>query len=73
LRTDYLNDPRGERTGYATAYGSETLGYVRYLTPTVCVRPEIRYEQAFAPGVSPYDNGTRKTQWTLAGDVIWKF
>ncbi len=73
FRTDYLNDPRGERTGYATSYGSLTLAYVHYLTPTVLVRPELRYEQAFADGVSPYDNGTRKTQWTLAADVIWKF
>jgi len=71
IRNDYLNDPRGFRTGFGTAYESWTVGYVRYLTPTIFVRPEVRYEHAY--GATPYDNGTRRDQWSIAADIIMKF
>jgi hypothetical protein len=73
LRTDYFNDPRGWRYGYNTAYTSHTLAYVRWLSPTTEFRPEVRYDHSYASGVTPFDNGTRKDQWTLAADIIFKF
>ncbi|MBS1717435.1 MAG: outer membrane beta-barrel protein [Armatimonadetes bacterium] len=71
IRNDYLNDPRGYRTGYKTAYSSHTLGYVRFLSPMITVRPELRYEHAY--GATPYDVGARRDQWTLAADIIIRF
>jgi len=71
IRNDFLNDPRGYRTGYATAYSSHTLGYSVLLTPLITFRPEIRYEHAY--GATPYDIGTRRDQWTLAADMIFRF
>lgn len=73
FRTDYLNDPYGQRTGFPTSYGSLTLGYIRNLTPLITVRPEIRYEKAFANGVTPYDNGTKSSQTTFNVDAIFHF
>ena len=73
FRTDFLNDPQGGRTGYATLYQSQTLGFVHYFNKFIMVRPEIRWETAYADGVTPYDNGTKKSQWTLAGDVLVHF
>jgi hypothetical protein len=71
IRNDYLNDPRGFRTGYGTAYTSHTLSYTRFLTPLITFRPEIRYEHAY--GATPYDGGRRNSQWSLAADLVVRF
>jgi hypothetical protein len=73
FRTDYLNDPRGERSGFPTAYGTLTLGVVHKFNPVFMIRPEIRTEKAFRPGVTPYDNGTKAYQSTFGLDAILNF
>ncbi len=73
LRNDFLNDPQAGRTGYATWYSSHTLGFVHYFNNYIRIRPEIRYERAYADGVTPYDNGTKKDQYTAAMDLIVRF
>lgn len=73
IRNDYLADPKGNRTGYATSYSSHTIGYVYYITPFIRIRPEVRFEHAYSGGVTPYDNGTRKNQSTAAMDLIVRF
>src|SRR5581483_8235424 len=57
FRTDWMNDPRGERSGFATSYGSLPLGATHRLSNVFMIRPEFRIEKAFRPGVTPYDNG----------------
>ncbi len=71
FRPDWLGDPEGWRTGYPNNYFSLTLGYAKNLSPTTIVRPEVRYE--WADKNDAYDNGTRKIQWTVAADIIFKF
>jgi hypothetical protein len=73
FRLDYLNDPRGERSGFATSYGSITLGTTYRFSPVFMIRPEIRTEGAFRPGVTPYDNGTKAHQNTFGMDAILNF
>ena len=73
IRNDFLNDPQGNRTGFATLYSSHTLGFGHHLTDLITVRPEVRYETAYGSGVTPYDNGTKKDQFTFAGDLIVRF
>jgi hypothetical protein len=73
IRNDYLNDPRGYRIGFRTAYTSHTLGYVHYFNPYITFRPEIRYDHAWANGVTPFDNGTKRDQWSLSADVVFRF
>lgn len=73
LRNDYLNDPQGQRTGYATSYYSATFGLTHHLTKNVMLRPEVRYERSLAPGVTPYNNGTAVDQTTISADIIFKF
>jgi Putative beta-barrel porin-2, OmpL-like. bbp2 len=70
FRTDYLNDPRGERSGFATSYGSLTWGVTHYFNPKLLMRPEFRIEKAFKPGVTPWDNGTKAYQTTFGIDAI---
>jgi hypothetical protein len=71
LRTDYLNDRQGERTGFATPYMSFTVGVTHQFNNLVVFRPEIRYERAFNAQV--YDKGTRQNQFLFAIDGIWRF
>jgi Putative beta-barrel porin-2, OmpL-like. bbp2 len=73
LRLDYLNDPRGWRSGFPTSYGSLTLGTTYHVAPWFEVRPEIRTEGAFRPGITPYDNGTKGHQQTFGIDGIFFF
>jgi len=71
IRNDYFNDPRGQRYGFPGAMLSHTIGYVRYLTPLLSIRPEVRYE--YALNSTPWDNGTRGNQFTVSADVIQRF
>ncbi len=73
IRNDYLGDPQGNRTGYATSYSSHTIGYVYFITPLIRIRPELRYERAYNKGITPYDNGAKKDQYTAAMDLIVRF
>jgi hypothetical protein len=73
IRNDLLNDPQANRTGFKTLYSSHTIGYVRYFTDEIRIRPELRYERAWADGVMPYDNGTKRDQFTAAMDLIVRF
>jgi hypothetical protein len=73
IRNDFLNDPQANRTGFKTLYSSHTIGFVHYFTDYIRIRPEIRYETAYANGVTPYDNGLKKNQSTAAMDLIVRF
>ena len=73
IRTDYLNDLQGQRTGFETPYSSHTLGWVHYFSSLLYVRPEVRYEQAYRSGISPYDNGLNRHQMSFSIDTILRF
>ena len=71
LRTDFLNDKKGQRTGYAGRYSEETLMVNHWWGTTVEVRPEIRFDRAWDR--KAYDNGTKQSQFTVASDLIYHF
>jgi hypothetical protein len=72
FRTDYLNDPYGQRYGFpGTWFTSFTLGYIHHFTDLLMVRPEIRYDHAY--NSTPYDNGTRADQFMISGDIVQRF
>jgi hypothetical protein len=73
IRNDFLNDPQGNRTGFATAYTSHTIGWVHHFNNLIRIRPELRYEHAYAKDATPYDNGMRRDQFTAAMDLIVRF
>jgi hypothetical protein len=70
---DFLDDCRGERTGYAALYGSWTIGWTHRFNNLLCIRPEIRYESALTGTTSPYNNGLNKSQFTFGLDLIQRF
>lgn len=73
IRNGYLGDPQGNRTGFATSYSDHTIGFIHYFNDYIRIRPEIRYERAYADGITPYDNGTKKDQYSAAMDLIIRF
>jgi len=71
LRTDLLNDLKGQRTGFRTLYSEHSLMWGHWIGSTILFRPELRFERAYrAPA---YDLGTKHNQLSFAGDVIFKF
>ena len=71
IRSDFLDDMRGQRTGVKTRYAEETLMWGHWVGSTVLFRPEIRFDRALDR--RSYDEGTRQNQFQLAMDVIFKF
>lgn len=71
FRTDFLDDMKGQRTGFKTRYTEATLMWGHWVGSTILLRPEIRFDHAFDRPA--YDDGTRKSQFQFAMDVIFKF
>jgi hypothetical protein len=71
FRSDYLNDKKGQRTGYATKYTENTVSYNRWIGSTIQIRPELRFDHAWDRNA--YDRGTRQSQFTAATDLILHF
>jgi hypothetical protein len=68
IRYDFLDDMKGQRTGYRTMYNEITLGISHNFTPWMTFRPEIRWDHSAQ--VPAFDNGVRKNQYTAAADII---
>jgi hypothetical protein len=80
IRNEFFDDLRGQRTGNKTRYSEHLVGFNFWLGSSVTFRPELRFEHAYdVPAYdSPSVNGvsgapTKKSQLTLAGDLIWHF
>jgi hypothetical protein len=61
----------GQRTGTKSRYTEHLLGWGHWIWTTVLLRPEVRYKRSYDNPA--YQNGTKKSQLTAAGDVIFFF
>ena len=71
FRTDFLDDLKGQRTGFPASYTEGTLMWGHWVGSTVLVRPEVRFDHSFR--ARAYDDGTRRNQLQVALDVIFKY
>ena len=71
FRSDFLDDKKGQRTGYATRFSENTIMWCHWIGTTVQMRPELRFERAWDK--KAYDNGRRHNQLTVASDLIFHF
>jgi hypothetical protein len=71
FRSDFLNDKKGQRTGYNTKYTENTLMLSHWVGSTVQIRPEVRFDHAWDRRA--YDRGSRQSQFTVASDLIVHF
>jgi hypothetical protein len=78
LRTEYFNDPYGQRTGIPTAYMDVAGGWQHWLSPQIELRPEIGYYRSLqnaafngnsAAGIVP----SRDWAVIAASDIIIHF
>ena len=70
-RSEVFRDDSGIRTGFAANYYEMTVGFIWKPKPYIWVRPEFRYD--WAQGASPYNDGTRNSQFTIGIDAILLF
>jgi hypothetical protein len=71
LRTDFVDDKKGQRSGFATRYTEDALSVSKNFGSTVTLRPELRFDHAYdAPA---YDAGHAHSQFIAASDVIFHF
>ena len=78
LRTEYFNDPNGQRTGVPTAYADAALSWQHWLSPQIEFRPEIAYYRsinnaAFNGDIPAGIVPTRNWAFIAASDVIIHF
>ncbi len=71
FRSDFLNDKKGQRTGYQTRYSENTLSWNHWFGSTVQLRPEIRFDHAWDRPA--YNDGDARNQFTAASDLIYHF
>lgn len=71
IRNEYFDDMKGQRTGFRTKYTEHLIGWGHWIGTTILLRPELRFERSY--DVAAYDDGTKKNQLTLAGDIIYFF
>ncbi len=71
IRNEFMDDIRGQRTGYATRYSEHLIGYGHWIGTTILIRPEVRLEHAYDRPA--YDLGTKHSQFVAAGDIIYHF
>ncbi|HEV2383626.1 MAG TPA: TonB-dependent receptor [Terriglobia bacterium] len=71
IRNEYFDDMVGQRTGFKSRYTEHLIGWGHWIGSTILFRPEVRFERSY--DVPAYDNGTKKNQLTLAGDIIYFF
>jgi hypothetical protein len=71
IRNEFVDDIKGQRTGYATKYSEHLISYGHWIGSTILFRPEIRLEHSY--NLAAYDLGTKKTQFVVAGDLTYHF
>ncbi|WP_158941709.1 outer membrane beta-barrel protein [Granulicella sp. S190] len=71
IRNEFVDDIKGQRTGYTTKYSEHLISYGHWIGSTLLFRPEIRLEHSY--NLSAYDLGTKKTQFIAAGDITYHF
>ncbi|HEX4320920.1 MAG TPA: outer membrane beta-barrel protein [Acidobacteriaceae bacterium] len=71
VRGDFLDDKKGQRTGYPTRYSEVTFSWSHWIGSTIQLRPELRVDHAW--DVRAYDNGRSRNQFTAASDLIYHF
>ncbi len=71
FRSDFLDDKKGQRTGFATKYTENTLAWQHWFGTTVQLRPEVRFDHSWDERA--YDLGRHANQFTAASDLIFHF
>jgi hypothetical protein len=69
IRNEYFDDIKGQRTGFQTKYTEHMVSWNHWIGSSLVFRPEVRFEHSYL--IPAYDDGTKKNQLIVAGDMIW--
>jgi len=69
FRTEYFDDIKGQRTGFQTKYTEHMVSWNHWIGSSIVFRPEVRFEHSYL--IPAYDDGTKKNQLIVAGDMIF--
>ncbi len=78
LRAEYFDDQEGQRTGVKTRYAAGAIGWQRWLSPQIELRPELAFYRSLdAPAFNGSSNRgiapNKQDSVVLSGDVIVHF
>ena len=71
FRSDFLDDIKGQRTGFVTKYTENTVYATKYIGTTVMLRPELRFDHSW--DLPAFNNGKARNQLFFGLDLIYKF
>ena len=71
FRSDFLDDKRGQRTGFASKFTENTLSLTKWFGSMVLLRPELRFDRSWDRAA--YNQGRSHNQFTFASDIIYRF
>jgi len=69
FRSEYFNDLKGQRTGFKTVYTENGVSWNHWIGTTLVFRPEVRFEHAYS--TPAFNNGTKKSQFMFAADILF--
>jgi len=69
IRTEFYDDYKGQRSGYATDYSENTIGITWFIGSVIELRPELRFDYSYQRPA--FDGGRKWGQFTAATDAIF--
>jgi len=71
LRNEWWRDERGMRSGFASTYTSNSLGWTHEFSDVFMIRPEVGYFHSY--DAKAFDVGRKNYLWQGGLDVTWRF
>jgi len=71
VRNEWWRDQQGERSGFATNYTSNTLGWSHQITDSMMIRPEIGYFHSY--NANAFNLGKKNYLWQGGVDMTLRF
>ena len=71
VRNEWFRDAQGERTGFASNYSSNTVGWTHNFSPTLQFRPEVGYYHSYDK--KAFDLGRRSNLFLGGADMTFRF
>jgi hypothetical protein len=71
VRNEYWVDQKGERSGFANAYSSHSIGLSHNFNDLFQIRPEVGYYRGYWQPA--FDDGTKMGEWVIGFDSTLRF
>jgi hypothetical protein len=69
IRNEFYDDYKGQRSGYATPYSEQTVGFTWCVGSVIEIRPEVRFDYSYEQPA--FDGGRKWGQFTFDTDALF--